>query len=47
MRDALEATQGFVGITGEFNFSASDHMGLSLDAFHMVEIRNGAWQLID
>ena len=47
VRDALEATQGFVGITGEFNFSAADHMGLSLDAFHMVEIRNGAWQLID
>ena len=47
VRDALEATQGFVGITGEFNFSASDHMGLSLDAFHMVEIQNGAWQLID
>ena len=47
VRDALEATQGFVGITGEFNFSASDHMGLSLDAFHMVEIRDGAWQLID
>ena len=47
VRDALEATQGFVGITGEFNFSAADHMGLSLDAFHMVEIRDGAWQLID
>lgn len=47
VRDALEATQGFVGITGEFNFSASDHMGLSLDAFHMVEVRDGAWQLID
>lgn len=47
VRDALEATEGFVGITGEFNFSASDHMGLSLDAFHMVEVQNGAWQLID
>ena len=47
VREALEATEGFVGITGEFNFSASDHMGLSLDAFHMVEVRNGAWQLID
>ena len=47
VRDALEATEGFVGITGEFNFSASDHMGLSLDAFHMVEIQNGAWRLID
>ena len=47
VRDALEATQGFIGITGEFNFSASDHMGLSLDAFHMVEVRDGAWQLID
>ena len=47
VREALEATEGFIGITGEFNFSASDHMGLSLDAFHMVEVRDGAWQLID
>lgn len=47
IREALEATAGFVGITGEFNFSASDHLGLSLDAFHMVEVQNGAWQLID
>lgn len=47
IREELEATAGFVGITGEFNFSASDHLGLSLDAFHMVEVQNGAWQLID
>lgn len=47
IREALEATEGFVGITGEFNFSASDHLGLSLDAFHMVEVQNGAWQLVD
>ena len=47
VRDALEATDGFVGVTGEFNFSASDHLGLSLDAFYMVEVQNGAWKLVD
>lgn len=46
IREALEATQNHVGATGAFNFSAQDHNGLSPDAFVMVEIRNGTWQLI-
>lgn len=47
LRDALEQTQGFVGIGGVFNFSETDHNGLSADAIAMVEIRDGSWQLID
>jgi branched-chain amino acid transport system substrate-binding protein len=27
------------------NFSATDHLGLDLSAFRMVEIRNGDWVL--
>lgn len=42
-RDALEATSGFVGTGGIFTFTPFDHLGLTLDAFHMVEIRNGGW----
>lgn len=47
IRANLEATQNHVGVTGEFNFSANDHNGLSPSAFVMVEIQNGTWKLID
>jgi branched-chain amino acid transport system substrate-binding protein len=47
VREQLEKTSGFVGTTGIFRMSATDHMGLSADSFHMVEIRNGDWVLID
>ncbi len=47
IRDALEATSGYVGVTGEFNFSADDHLGLDLTAFRMVAVKDGAFVLID
>ncbi|MEQ8653189.1 MAG: ABC transporter substrate-binding protein [Kiloniellales bacterium] len=47
IRDALEAMQGHVGVTGEFNFSPDDHLGLDLSAFRMVEVKDGAFVLID
>jgi branched-chain amino acid transport system substrate-binding protein len=46
VRDALEATRGYVGADGVFNMSATDHMGLDLSAFRMLEIRNGDWALV-
>ncbi|HXZ52144.1 MAG TPA: ABC transporter substrate-binding protein [Burkholderiales bacterium] len=46
VRDALEQIHGFMGIDGEFNFSPTDHMGLSLAAFRMLEIQNGNWTLV-
>jgi len=46
IRQALESTQKHVGATGEFNFSAEDHNGLSPEAFVMVEIKGGTWSLI-
>ena len=45
VRDAIEATKGFVGTGGVFNMSATDHMGLDLSAFRMFEIKNGDWVL--
>jgi branched-chain amino acid transport system substrate-binding protein len=46
VRNALEQTRGFVGVTGVFNMSPSDHMGLDLSAFRMVDISNGQWHLL-
>jgi len=47
IRDALEQTSGYVGVTGEFNMSPEDHMGLDLSAFRMLEIRDGGWVLVE
>ncbi|WP_119307826.1 ABC transporter substrate-binding protein [Cohaesibacter haloalkalitolerans] len=47
IRDALEATTGLVGTTGTYSFSATDHLGLDLSAFRMLEIRDGGWALAE
>ena len=41
VRDALEATRGYIGTGGVVNMSAQDHMGLDLSAFRMLEVRKG------
>ncbi|MCA1939135.1 MAG: ABC transporter substrate-binding protein [Dechloromonas sp.] len=46
VRDALEATKGFVGTSGTYNMSATDHMGLDLSAFRMLEVKNGNWSIV-
>ncbi len=46
IRDTLEKTRGFVGITGVFNFSPQDHNGLSKSSFALVTIKNGKWTLV-
>jgi branched-chain amino acid transport system substrate-binding protein len=45
VRDALEATNGFVATSGTFTMSTTDHMGLNLSAFRMLEVKNGKWVL--
>lgn len=46
VRDAIEATKGYIGTGGIVNMSATDHMGLDLSAFRMLEIKNGDWTLV-
>jgi branched-chain amino acid transport system substrate-binding protein len=46
VRDAIESTRGYVGTGGLVNMSATDHMGLDLSAFRMLEVRNGNWVLV-
>jgi len=46
IREALENKQGYVGISGIFNFSKTDHNGLSPEAFVMVKIKDSTWELL-
>jgi branched-chain amino acid transport system substrate-binding protein len=47
VRDEIEKTSGYVGTGGIVNLSATDHMGLDLSAFHMLEIRKGDWSIVN
>lgn len=46
VRDSIEKTTGFIGMTGIFNMSAKDHMGLGLDAVVPITVKGGKWQFI-
>jgi branched-chain amino acid transport system substrate-binding protein len=45
VRDALEATKGFVATSGTFTMTPTDHMGLDLSSFRMLEVKNGDWTI--
>jgi branched-chain amino acid transport system substrate-binding protein len=45
VRDEIEKTKNFMGTGGVVNMSATDHLGLDLSAFRMLEIKNGDWAL--
>ena len=47
LRDAIEATTGFVGIGGAFTFSPTDHNGLTSDDIVMYEVKDGKWVLAE
>lgn len=46
VRDEIEKTKGFMGTGGVVNMSPTDHLGLDLTAFRMLEIKNGDWTLM-
>lgn len=46
IRDEIEKTKNFVGIGGVFNFSPTEHNGLSKSSFVLVTIKNGDWTLV-
>jgi branched-chain amino acid transport system substrate-binding protein len=46
VREALEGIRGYVGTGGVVNLTASDHMGLDVTAFRMLEVRGGTWTVV-
>lgn len=47
VRDEIEKTDNFVGTGGTVKMSPTDHLGLDLTAFRMLEIKNGDWVLVN
>jgi branched-chain amino acid transport system substrate-binding protein len=46
VRAAIEGMKGFVGTSGVFSFSPTDHNGLGVDAFEMVTVKDGKFVLL-
>ncbi|MDR3453031.1 MAG: ABC transporter substrate-binding protein [Rhodoferax sp.] len=48
VRDALERTSDYVGVSGIFTMSPTDHMGLDpKSALKLMDIKKGEWSLVD
>ena len=45
LRDALEATSKWPGVSGVFSMTPTDHSGLTKDALVMVTVENKAWKV--
>ena len=45
IRDYIETRTNYVGQHGVFNFSPTDHNGLTKEAFEMVVVKDGDWAL--
>ncbi len=46
VRTAIEGLKGLVGTAGIFNFSATDHNGLDINAFEMLTVKKGKFTLL-
>lgn len=47
LRDAIESTKNYIGISGIYTMSPEDHCGLSLDSMVLVTIEDGKWKLLE
>jgi len=46
IRDAIENTRGFVGLSGIYNMSSHDHNGLDIKDVVMVKVKSGRFRLV-
>ena len=45
LRNAIEKTEGYVGISGIFKMTPTDHSGLDASALILAQAKNGRWNL--
>ncbi|MFA4904265.1 MAG: ABC transporter substrate-binding protein [Desulfobaccales bacterium] len=45
LRTAIENTQGYVGVSGIYNLSATDHNGLGPDSMVIIQVKDGKFEL--
>jgi branched-chain amino acid transport system substrate-binding protein len=43
LREAIEQTKDYIGVSGIYNLTAEDHNGLGTDSMVMVKVENGKW----
>jgi branched-chain amino acid transport system substrate-binding protein len=46
IRNAIEKSDPFIGVTGKFQISETDHVGLTEDSLKVVRVKDGKWLLI-
>jgi branched-chain amino acid transport system substrate-binding protein len=47
LRQAIEETKGYVGISGIYNITPEDHNGLGVDSMVMVQVKNGSFTMAE
>ena len=47
IREAIENTKGYVGLSGIYNISPEDHNGLSMQDIVMIKATKGGWKLLE
>jgi branched-chain amino acid transport system substrate-binding protein len=47
VRDAIEGTKDYVATVGVITMSPTDHLGIDLSAFRMIEVKDGKWTLVE
>jgi len=47
LRAEIEATTGYIGISGIYNITPEDHNGLGVDSMVMVQVKNGAFTMAE
>lgn len=47
LRQAIEETKGYVGISGTYNITAEDHNGLDVDSMVIVQVKDGKFVLAE
>lgn len=47
LREEIERTKGYVGVSGIYNITPEDHNGLGTDSMVMVQIVKGDWKMLE
>ena len=47
LRQTIEQTKGYVGVSGVYNLTAEDHNGLDVDSMVVVKVKDGKFVLAD
>ncbi|MFH1033150.1 MAG: ABC transporter substrate-binding protein [Pseudomonadota bacterium] len=46
LKDAIENTKGYVGVSGVFNLTPQDHNGLDTDSMVMLQVKDGKYVMV-